>query len=886
VAGWRRACAAIGLIALAFTAFTSGWSGVSGNAADIALLLLATAAVLLLFETRPPNKVRSGWLPIEGTRNQWLLATVVAGGAALLAVQSWFVAGKVMAGGDLVPPTGIAWLGRLFAPWTWSGDNLGNPSNLQQFFPLAAVMWVVHAAGGSPGLGQRVFYSLLFAGAACLAVTLAKMLGLRPVAACFAGLAFCFSAAVVSEVGTSPVYLASMVLLPAMPAIVIGVARGRIRPRVGAVFIACCGPLIGYVMQNPPLVLMTVLVIAVAVAMSYMIAGSGAIRLVLRAVIPGGVLLLAVSAYWIVPTLVQLPYTASAHLAPISSWLFTTPRDTTANAFWLNTTWAWQFTEYFPYAPAYGEAPLAFLVYVLPVLAFCGLVLPPSAAGLGAQRERLVAVLSLAALSIVFIATGVNFPGSIVFDRLYSLPSGWILREPDHLLIACGLAYALLAGLTVDALVRGTVTDPIIDRLTARKPRRLVVAAFCALVVLVPGYPLVTGQIVPGKRPILPPNHVVVPTYWQTMADDVDAQPGDGAVLVLPVDSFYQIPYKWGYYGADADFVVNEMSRDVIDASPETYSVVQPMLLQASHQTEDAILAHRWALVRDLLDSLRSPYILVREDVIYHFPNETFANPYSIAGALSSDPGVRLMAKQGPLLLFRSLGTPGTDLVRAHTAVTTSSGQPDLRVLQFLPTGAAIVRHAPIAGVPLLDQVSGSAWSIVHGRLTMTVATPPGWNYELVSLSGQKPAVAPLARPSSLLPGAVVSKAGPGLAAVSLPFGWPAPSTLDVIGVPTRGNSASAPVLWSYGAQSGDAWQSAGSGPALVVDGVTTGWYVPRQDRRPNPYLRFAVVDEAATDISLGAFGVVIILVCGWIIGVWWRRRSSHGPVAVGGDGQ
>ena len=63
--------------------------------------------------------------------------------------------GRLLAGGDLSPVVGTAWLGRLFAPWSWSGSNLGGPAANETSLPWAAVYWLVHALRGSPALARR-----------------------------------------------------------------------------------------------------------------------------------------------------------------------------------------------------------------------------------------------------------------------------------------------------------------------------------------------------------------------------------------------------------------------------------------------------------------------------------------------------------------------------------------------------------------------------------------------------------------------------------------------------------------------------------------------------------------------------------------------------------
>ena len=56
------------------------------------------------------------------------IGLAIVGLIAAIAAQSWFDPGRLLAGGDLSPVVGTAWLGRLFAPWSWSGSDLGGPA--------------------------------------------------------------------------------------------------------------------------------------------------------------------------------------------------------------------------------------------------------------------------------------------------------------------------------------------------------------------------------------------------------------------------------------------------------------------------------------------------------------------------------------------------------------------------------------------------------------------------------------------------------------------------------------------------------------------------------------------------------------------------------------
>src|SRR6185437_15570824 len=122
-------------------------------------------------------------------------------------------------------------------------------------------------------------------------------------------------------------------------------------------------------------------------------------------------------------------------------------------------------------------------------------------------------------------------------------------------------AYSVLLALTTEAACervnsfrRGTVWR---WRSALRRPGlRLAAVSAAGAAMIAPGFPLMTGAIAPNSRPVLPPSHVSVPGYWTAMASYVSGSAPPGNLLVLPEDDFYQMPYTWGYYGADS-FITN-----------------------------------------------------------------------------------------------------------------------------------------------------------------------------------------------------------------------------------------------------------------------------------------------------------------------------------------
>ncbi len=589
------------------------------------------------------------------------------------------------------PVVGTAWLGRLFAPWSWSGSDLGGPAANETRLPLAAVYWLVHALRGSPALAEDIWYTALFVGAAAACYLLLRALRIGPAGSTLGALAYVFNAHVVT-IGTNPVYLAAMVLLAGLPAVVLSTASGRWALRKGILLLGASAPFLGYISLNPPLVFMIGALLASMPLLAGWLDGRAAARRALRTLALGVPLLALASSYWLVPTVLQLKIDATSALANPSSWTWTEGRATLANGFWLNNSWGWKYADYYPYAGAYDKFPLLILKFLLPITAFGFLALArfPRASGVTARRARLGIAASATALFLVLLSTGTRLPGALVFDPLYKLPLGWLLREPGRFLMLAGLACSVLLALTTEAACErlnssepGTVWR---WRSALHRPGlRLAAVGAAGAAVLAPGFPLMTGAIAPDHRPLLPSAHVSVPAYWTAMASYLNRSAPPGNLLVLPEDDFYQMPYTWGYYGADR-FIMNLIARNVVDPVAQGYAPAQKELIGAVHLVQQGLLAHDWPSVRRTLTAIGTPLLLVRGDVNAAFPGRHITPPAALDRALREDKGMRLVRRAGKLDLFALRGRISpTGSVTSYATV--NSATPDLRDLALLPSG-------------------------------------------------------------------------------------------------------------------------------------------------------------------------------------------------------
>jgi hypothetical protein len=661
--------------------------------------------------------------------------------ATALAAQSWFHAGTVIATGDGTLPVGTAWLGRLFLSWTWSGSDLGSPSSLEPQLPWAAIVALTQAVGLPSEIAQRFWYSALFVGAAIAAFALLNALKVRPEAAVVGSLAYIFNGYVVSTVSANPVYLCALVLLASFPALLLAVATKKMRIFVCVLLFASSAPLLGYVYLNPPLLGLIGVSVVITSALIAIWLGWSGFRPVLRCAVFAIPLTFALSAYWLLPALVQLATVRSSELAQASSWLWTEGRSTIANALWLNTAWGWHFPEYYPFSNLYGQLPLSLIKFSLPALAFAPLAFSLERRGsedqpVAAKARVLPLFAATAALSLIILSTGTNAPGSLVFNVLYNLPLGWLLREPGRFLMGVGLCYAVLIALTLDYVIASGKTA---RRSGVARMVKATAGAVACLLVLAPGFPLINGGVVPDRRPLLPPAHVVLPAYWEDMARYVNAVTDKGSLLVLPPDDFYQMPYRWGYYGNDG-FITNMISRHVIIPNEQGYLTTQRELIDAVGLAAQATVDHDWISVQRILRVLGAPFLLVRQDIDTSFPQRRIVSPAVLSNALQSNPNFVLVHRAGPLELFRLTDLAGLQLEIATHLATVDNATPDLRILKYLPEDTALIQGKPRDGVPAIQQLPDvSVWDEHDGLLSYVVTELPGWTYRTVSLGVKRP---------------------------------------------------------------------------------------------------------------------------------------------------
>jgi arabinofuranan 3-O-arabinosyltransferase len=560
---------------------------------------------------------------------------------SLLAVQTWFEPGTVIASGDLAPP---------FAPgfgytshWSHLTAGEGAPGYDIVALPYGAWLDAWSWLGGGEELAQRVWLSGLFAGSAAAVVFLAFSFTSSPLAAGTAGLLASFSAYRLIT-GPDPIPMAAMIVAALLGGIVVRVV---LRPERNASLLgfALASLGLGYVMANPPQVALVVLWVVACLAV-VLASRPAAARRTFEFLVKAVPLSLLVNAWWIVPvwlTLSAPSFSERFGAAGVDEWAWTHERATFVNALTLNTSWAWTFPEYYPYAERLDDLPLGALKFALPVLAIIGAFLVRRAFALG---------LVVIALIAAWVVTGLHGPVSGINRWLYDqVPGFWLFREPGKLLLLVLLSFAVLGGIAVSRLAAG------------RSRWSAVLGVGLAAGAVLYGRPLFTGEVIPDQRPLLPSAHVQVPNGWRDVAAALDDS-GEGKVLVLPRSDFYQVPTTWGYYGAS--FSRWLIRRPVLESVPSGgYFHSEPRVAALEETVEADLLSGRQVDVRTKLRALGVRYIVLRRDVDTEFPGRRIASPGALAAGLARSRGIERVRSFDVVDLYRVDGPAADDAFAA-----------------------------------------------------------------------------------------------------------------------------------------------------------------------------------------------------------------------------
>ena len=618
------------------------------------------------------------------------LAYALPAVVAAVAVQMWFRNGGVLASGDLTPPVPPGTDYR--SHWNQFDTGAGAPSFQIVSLPYFEALRLFARLGLSEPSSQRVWLTLLAAGAAAAVVFLARGVVSSALAVGVAGFLAMFNAYRLTAAFDS-VALVAMIEAAILGGLVIRAGRERgPRPLVFALASTGCA----FVFLNPPHLALVLAWVGVCAGIALAVHGRpGAARLgrFLLVAVPTAILF---NLWWIVPAMLAIAnplFHSRLAAAGVDEWAWTHARADPLNVIALTSSWAWGRPEYFPFSTELERFPFTVLQYVPFAAAALGLAL----ARRGASAVALV--LAAAAVITAWIMKGLHPPLSGTNKWFYDhFPGFWLLREPTKAGLLLTLSYALLAALGVARLVMSS--------------RRLGYGVAAAVVgsAGVYAHALLSGGVVPTNRPLLPSAHVRIPDGWSQAATFVDSNAASGKIVVLPRLDYYQAATTWGYYGAT--FLHQLISRPVIDAPLPGGYYRDPVVPELLAQLERRILS-RNATLATLLQALGSRYILLRRDLAPGFLGRSFASPDRLAANLERRRDVRLIRSFGVADLFE---------------VTTVRRRPEVYPVVPLIAGAGAATATLHAGVDI-----GADAAVVQPAAQRLLADVPTGAVGLVS---------------------------------------------------------------------------------------------------------------------------------------------------------
>ena len=283
-----------------------------------------------------------------------------------------------------------------------------------------------------------------------------------------------------------------------------------------------------------------------------------------------------------------------------------------------------------PFEPGFTAylvtAPVVLASFLLPVLAFGGAVVSRA-------RGRLLPVLALLAGAVVSVG---------IYPLRGRTPVGHALSWAfAHVPGAIAFRTTVKAGPLVGfglSLLTAVLVATVAARLRGR-PLRTGVAALAATALLVGwSWPMVTHGLYRNSLP--------VPGYWHKLADDLNAQGGDGRVLFLPGQ--VGADYRWGQPSPDDIFSSLLVHRRAVVRTtvPATTAPAANLLaaLDLALQSGQAT----GSMVSAVARALGATDVVLRNDV--HWEYDAGARPAALVGTVSHDPG---------LAFVRAYGVPG-----------------------------------------------------------------------------------------------------------------------------------------------------------------------------------------------------------------------------------
>jgi hypothetical protein len=350
-----------------------------------------------------------------------------------------------------------------------------------------------------------------------------------------------------------------------------------------------------------------------------------------------------VNLWWIFPMLMAFIFSPQGlnSQVNIAAWSWTHIRASFLNLFWLNGTWGW-LPQYVPFYDFYSNPVVLALMFVPFIVAGVALLLKDN-------KSRFNAYIMFSILIFLFLAKGIHDlqsdPLAQVNLFLYnniSLMS--MFREP-----ASKFTFLIMPFL---ALLIGYSCDRIATVKLNIKPAKLKLARIFVLLFIV-------GSFVVSSAPIFnlgltyepSSSYVQIPQYWFDASNWINNQPGNGRILLSPLDDFYQIPYTWNYSGSD-QLLERFFNKPIVSTAAIGGYVTNPNTTADLRQIREAVKFNQKDEFKALLDLLSIKYIIQRNDVVTNITGTSIVSSDDMRSFFHNQPYLKLVKTFGEIEIY------------------------------------------------------------------------------------------------------------------------------------------------------------------------------------------------------------------------------------------
>jgi hypothetical protein len=580
------------------------------------------------------------WVSLHKITVIELLIIFVAGLVPLL----WYRPGFIVSNGDYFPMFVNPQKTVSDSIYLWSPDNLGNPSQMPSLLIYQYIAGSLSFFGLSVGAVETIFQVFFLMGAGfSMYYLVRKLYPNLKLAALLAGIFYMFNFFVLQNrlnVGFTWIYVFEPLLMALLIRALDSAFAGDYKKSNKTVIYLAITSAVAFSFGSINLANIVLLLIPLVLITLYEIVNH---RTQLRplALTLGKIVFVSVplNLWWVLPFLnvfVFSPHVLNSQLT-VSAWSWTQVRSSFLNIFWINGFWAW-VPKFYPYFTSYSNPLLIVLVFVPFIVGASSLLFK-------SNKSRLNACLMLSVLLFVFLAKGLHDPLSGVNFALYQhLPLMNMFREPVS-------KFTLLIVLVLAPLIGFAGSN--LANLKIKRSKGFLgyfVPIFLIAVFIIASYPLVVDPLESKTQQAPYSSYVKIPDYWFNASSWLNHQTGNYNVLLTPLDSFYQVPYTWGFMGMD-QFLESLINKPIIATGylfgtyvlkPETVALLQQLMV--------AVNTDNTTCFRTLLDIMNVRYILQRNDV--NATAENVLNPDQMKIFFAQQPYLHLITSFGQLDVY------------------------------------------------------------------------------------------------------------------------------------------------------------------------------------------------------------------------------------------